>query len=456
MIEVQDIIKQAYDISTTQIDKIVVNNQEYRINKVQYDDDDYEEGNIFGTAIARTLEFEIENVVDLENKEFEYFTGVYIENEVKWTSLGNFITQDVEPNDTTNISKIFAMDYMLKTNIKYKPVLDYSTATLLTVAQAVCLQSGLILGTINFANSNFRVDSNQFEENALNRQVIQAIAQMSGTVAKIRSDNKLYFINPNEEKTVSKVFELSNYEEAEIKRVTQPINVVTLGLTDVDGENTTLRDEESIKKYGENALIINDNPFAYTQAKREQLITALFNAVKGFEYKAYTLKNCQALFYLETLDKIQLKDRSGNVYNSYIFRFNYKSPNGLESTIEAPSITKATVKYQNLPDALDVAKKTEFRVDKQEQKIEQLTQETSEFGEKLVEHQQDIDGLKQSVYDMATYKREQEGFTELHLTDADSVNMLEFKVRANKTHVSALQPRNNLYPSSNIHPREGG
>ena len=456
MIDVQDIVKQGYNVSTTQIDKIVVDNQEYRITNVQYDDDCYEEGNIIGTAIARTLDFEIENIVDLENKEFEYFTGIYIQNEIKWTSLGNFITQDVEPNDTTNVSKIFAMDYMLKTNIEYKDVLDYSTATLLTVAQSVCLQSGIVLGTMRFANSSFRVDSNQFEEKTLIRQVIQAIAQMSGTVAKIRSDNKLYFINPNEVKIVSKVFELSNYEEAEIKRATQPINVVSLGMTDVEGENITLRDEESIKKYGENVLKINDNPFAYTQSKREQLITALFNTVKGFEYKAYTLKNCQSLFYLETLDKIQLKDRSGNVYNSYVFRFNYKSPNGLESSIEAPSITKATVKYQNLPDALEVAKKTEFRVDKQEQKIEQLTQETSEYGEKLVEHQQDIDGLKQSVYNMATYKREQEGFTELHLTEADSVNMLEFKVRANRTHVAALQPRSNLYPSSTIHPREGG
>ena len=69
MINVLDTLKQAYETSTTQIDKIIVDDKEYRINKVEYYDDVYKEGNIFGTAIARCLDFEIENIVDLEGKE---------------------------------------------------------------------------------------------------------------------------------------------------------------------------------------------------------------------------------------------------------------------------------------------------------------------------------------------------------------------------------------------------
>ena len=53
-----------------------------------------------------------------------------------------------------------------------------------------------------------------------------------------------------------------------------------------------------------------------------------------------------------------------------MFRFNYKRPNGLESVIEAPSITNAAVAYQNVPSALDIAKRAEIIVDKQTQKIE--------------------------------------------------------------------------------------
>lgn len=382
MINVSDEIKQAYDNSTTQVDKIVLNGAEYRIKNVEYYDDVYNEGNIFGTAIAKGLDFEIENTVNLEGQEFEYLTGIKFNGAIQWISLGNFIVQSVESNDTTNINKVSAMDYMLKTNIPYETALDYASGavTLLQVLREVCNTSGLTLATTNFANSNFIVDSNQFEEGTLNRQVIQAVAQVSGTVAKIRN-NQLYLLGPST--TVSKVFTLNNYKEAEIKRATHPINVVSLRLTDIEGENITLRDEESISKNGENVLAINDNPFAYTQDKREQLITALFNVVKGFEYKAYTF-DCQGLPYLETMDKIQFKDKKGNTYDSYVFRFNYKSPNGLDSTIEAPSIISATVNYQNVPSALDVAKRTEYRVNKQEGKIIQLVSSVEEIEKELI------------------------------------------------------------------------
>lgn len=398
MINVTDTIKEAYSKSTTQYDKIVLDNVEHAINNVELDDDCYDEGNIFGTAIARTLQFEIENIANLEGKEFEYLTGIKIGNNIEWISLGNFIVESVEPNDTTNINTVNAMDYMLKSNIEYVSLLDYNSGeiTILQVLQEACANAGLVLATTDFPNKNFIVDSNQFDQGTLIRQVIQAVAQISGTVAKIKNDNKLYLINPNSVTEISKIFTLNDYAEAEIKRATHPINLVSLGMNDVEGENITLRDEESIEEDGENSLVINDNPFAYTQEKREQLITALFNAVKGFEYKAF-LFNCQGLPYLETMDKIQFKDKQGNTYNSYVFRFNYKSPNGLESQIEAPSIIKATVKYQNIPSTLDRLKHTEIKVNKSEGKITQLVQETTENSEKLAQIAISLDGITQTV-----------------------------------------------------------
>ena len=239
MISVPERIKNAYDISTTQIDKITVDNSEYRIMNVQYTDDCYIDGNIFGSAIARILEFEIENIVDLENKEISYTTGILNNNAtIDWIGLGNFIVQDIDPNDTTKITKVTAIDYMLKTNIPYVTNLDYSSeeVTVLDVLQETCLQCGLSLATIEFANCDFIVDSNQFETDTVCRQVIQAVAQISGCVAKIKADNRLYLINPNEVETISKIFTLNNYEEAEIKRLTHPINVVSLGMSNVEGE----------------------------------------------------------------------------------------------------------------------------------------------------------------------------------------------------------------------------
>lgn len=451
MINILDTLKQTYDVSTTQIDKIIVDNKEYPITNVEYYDDTYENGNIFGTAIARCLDFEIENIVNLEGKEVEYQTGIKVNNVTQWISLGKFIVQAVEPNDTTNIAKINAMDYMLKTNIAYESTLNYSdgTVTLLDVLQEVCTKSGLTLATLNFPNSTFIVDSNQFAEGTLNRQVIQAVAQISGTIAKIKNDNKLYLINPNSITTVSKIFTLNNYAEAEIKRNTQPLNVVSLGISNIEGENVTLRDETSITQNGENTLAINDNPFAYTQAKRQQLITAIFNAVKGFEYKAFSFK-CQGLPYLETTDKVQFKDKAGNTYDSYVFRFNYKSPNGLESTIEAPSIIKATVNYQNVLSAIDIAKRTEIIVDKQNQTIESVVSNVTEQNTKINQVTQSLDELKSQISEVADVTISADGYGSVTLANINESEPVRIELRPRGEDIAYLYPRNNLYPSNTL------
>lgn len=453
MINVTDTIKEAYSKSTTQYDKIVLDNKEYAINNVELDDDCYENGNIFGTAIAKALSFEIDSSVDLEGKEFKYYTGIKTSVGIEWIDLGTYITQDVEPNDTTKINIVNAVDYMLKTNIEYTSDLQYSNnnITLGQVAQEACNKAGITLATTNFPNVEFIVDSNQFQQGTLIRQVISAIAQISGTVAKVKNDDKLYLITPKTNGTVRKVFNLSDYSEAEIKRATHPINLVSLGMSDVEGENVVMKDEESILFNGENSLVINDNPFAYTEAKRQQLITAIFNAVKGFEYKSYEM-TIQGLSYLETLDNIQIVDFEGNIYNSFLFRFYHKSPNGLETEISAPSIIKATVVYQNVASAEQIAKRTEIIVNKQEQTITGIIENQGEFEEKLTQVEQTVDSISQNVGNIIDYKREVEGVTEIHLEDAGEADILELEIKGNKTYESNLYPGENVFPSDNLQP----
>ena len=460
MIDLSDEIRKAYDKSTIQYDKIKIGDKEFPISNVQYCDDCYDEGNIFGTAIARTLDFEIENIVDLEKKEFEYFTGIRVEDTVHYISLGKFITTDVEPGDTTLINKVSSMDYMLKANIQYETKLDYSSkkVTILDVLEEASSNAGLELATKEFANSDFIVDSNQFEVDAIIRQVFQAVAGISGTFAKIRSDNKLYFITPKlidskkytvkevhkmlvadlnklkvrtitndlkvlgiEKESTKQVDEMlvksmnniavkrlttninepslekqSDYTELVLKRNTHPINVVSIGMSQVEGENITLRDEESIAEDGENYLTINDNPFAYTQEKREQLIVALYEKVKGFSYTAYELKG-QCKPYLETGDPIWVLDADGAITSSFLFRFTYKSPNGLESEMSAPSIIKSTVEYQNVPSDLERIRRTDIIVDKQQGTIDAIIDKQTEDGSKINSLQANADETTDTI-----------------------------------------------------------
>lgn len=427
MINVTNSIEKAYEESTTQYDKIVLNGQEYDINNVKYEDDCYLDGNIFGTAIARTLDFEIENLIDLENKEFKYLTGIKTENGIEWIDLGTFITQEIEPNDTTGTTKVTAMDYMLKSNIEYVSSLDYKsgTVTILQVLQEACKKAGITLATTDFANAGFIVDSNQFTEGSLIRQVFQAVAQISGTFAKVRYDDKLYFITPKRQglkvQDIHKMLvkdldrlhvlklagckfkmKMNDYSELILKRNTHPINLVSLGVSNIEGENVVMRDEESIAEIGENSLIINDNPFAYTESKRQQLIIALFSTVKGFEYTSYEITG-QSKPYQEIGDEVVVIDNDGTFSYSFLFRFNYKSPNGLESEMSAPSLTKATVNYQNVASSEKQAiKRTELIVDKQNQIIKGLITETDGNTEKISEHTQTIDEIKDTLKSVTT------------------------------------------------------
>ena len=455
MINVTDTIKDAYSKSTTQYDKIVLDDEEYPINNVELDDDCYEEGNIFGTAIAKALSFEIDNSVDLEGKEFKYFTGIKTTTGIEWIDLGTYITQEVEPNDTTKINTVNAMDYMLKTNIEYTSDLQYSNnnITLGQVAQEACNKAGIILATTDFPNVTFIVDSNQFEQGTLIRQVISAIAQITGTVAKIKNDDKLYFITPKTTGIVRKAFNLSDYSETEIKRATHPINLVSLGMSDVEGENVVMRDEQSILLDGENSLVINDNPFAYTEAKRQQLITAIFNAVKGFEYKAFELTG-QGLPYLESLDNVQVVDFEGNTYNSFLFRYYYKSPNGLETEMSAPSIIKATVDYQNVASAEQIAKRTEIIVNKQEQTITGIVENQSEFENQLTQVEQTVGQIQQQVSSMEEFSREVAGTNEVHLenTVEGQEYVLNLKIKGDSDKFIYLTPSDTLVPSNTLVP----
>ena len=63
---------------------------------------------------------------------------------------------------------------------------------------------------------------------------------------------------------------------------------------------------------------------------------------------------------------------------------------------------------------------------------------------------QDIDGIKQTVSDSVTYKREVSGTTEIFLEDAGEAEILNLEVRGNKTYEANLFPGDDLFPSDEL------
>ena len=342
--------------------------------KAELNDDCYSDGNFIGTFIFKELRFEASNEYDFRKKEFEYYKMVGGES----VKIGTFITTEITDNNTEETIKVVAMDYGLKTQVEYTSNLDYESGniTLLDVWNENCELSGIESGITSFTNSNFIVDSDQFSgTGATRRDVFIAIAQSSCDFVKIANDDKIYLVLKEETNEV-----IEEYTNLEDKRDTHEINAVRLALSNIDGNDAT-RIKDGVKPENANWIEINDNPFAYTIEKREQLIDNIFNKIKGFGYSSFKTETSFKP-YLTCGDLIKFKRKDGVLVNTILLRYKH---NFDEITLEAPSVIKATVKYIRPQTAMDIAKRTEYFVDEYEQQIQSLVTETENLSDTVVE-----------------------------------------------------------------------
>lgn len=205
-----------------------------------------------------------------------------------------------------------------------------------------------------------------------------------GKVATLKTFNGTSIITNSEDAEMSIKYSIINeviedYTDLDDKRDTKPITCVRLGMSQIVGENLDLKDDELVKKYGEHWLIINDNPFAYTQKKREELIYAILDKIKGFGYSAFSAKTSFKP-YLTCGDIIKFKNKNGELINSILLRYEH---NYDEITLEAPSETSATVNYVYPANTIDLYKKAEAKVDKEANNITLLTEQTKTLRENL-------------------------------------------------------------------------
>ena len=156
---------------------------------------------------------------------------------------------------------------------------------------------------------------------------------------------------------------------------------------------------------------------------------------------------------MESLDNIQLVDYEGNTYNSFIFRFYHKSPKGLETEMSAPSIRDATVNYQNVASALEIAKRTEIIVNKQEQEIIAVVEQIGDRSYKSTTITQDIDSIQNKVNNIQDLTREVTGVKTIILENAMAGELLSLRIKGNNTVFSYLYPANDLYPSDTLYPK---
>ena len=402
---VSDDIKNALKQPTTQRKgKILVNGNYYEVYNVEYYSDAYEGGNVIGNAIASQLDFDLPYMDKFDT--FKYFDGVWTRNDYEYVDMGTFTVFDEQDEDEFN-KHITAFDNLIKFNAPFEEVGTYPK-TLYQELKDVCQQAGVELVNTSIPNGDFEIENNQFVNGETLKTVLKAICQISGNYGIIKKDKLVLQLTNDTDETILK----NQHEPVIWKRRTYEINQVILQLGDVEGEYVIRQDEADIAENGVHKLVITNNPFAYTQDKRDALIDELFNQVRGFGYIPYEM-NYEWLNYLEIGDKITIDG-----IETLVLRIQGKSPKGLESVMSAPGIIDSAITYiDNTNTIQNQQKRTEIKVDKNNQTINAtISSIESNLNNNYTstnELQQQLEEQKKNITEEITtqYQQDLEGFS---------------------------------------------
>lgn len=410
------------------------------------------EGFIGGT-VAKRVTGNLNNVdgsLNIQDREFELYFGVELENgTVEYVNYGTYIVQKPEDDQVTDNTSFEALDYMVKLNEPWEDRVTYP-CTLKDLFDDLVSQSGLSTKVNSFLNDDFIVENNQFETGTTMRDVLKAIAQISFNWARIDEDNEIVMDFTRKE-TVDEELTIDNYYELKKNNLYGPINVIVLRNSQVEGENITIRDEESILEYGETEFVIEDNPFAYTQEKRAELIEAA-RYLFGFTYTPMSM-NMIGYIYLNCKDKIRVTNLQNETFDTYLFNHTIDYNGVMIDSMESPAMTKTQTKYQFLPQMIQAMKHTELVVDKANQKIESIVLEIGDRSQKTTTITQDIDGIESKVEDLEDLTRIAKGNQTVIINDAyPDEEILELHIYGNNRVFDYLYPDDELYPNNTLYP----
>ena len=439
MIAVSDSIKNAYNKYTTQRKPYIkIGNNIYYIQNMDLQVDCYNGGNVIGNAISKILKFDIETEYVDGLNEFELYDSIWTGNLYESIFLGTFKLYDEEGTDDY-FSSVIAYDLLIKFNAQYDPSQMTYPSTVFGLLQNICNQAGVTLENTSIVNGEQVLDHELFVEGETLKSILNAICQISGTFGTISNDKLRLLLKGTQTLTLQK-YQIS---EPEFKRTTQNINQVVLGMTDIEGEEVKYPQDSQITGTI-HKLTINDNPFVYTQALREAYIQNIYNQVNGFGYEAMSTK-WEGLSYVELGDLL-----SADGHSSIVLRYNIKSPNGLDSTLEAPSIIDSVVEYYENSNSIENRqKRTEYSVDKANQRITQIVEEIGDRSEKSTSITQDIDSIVQQVSQIETLTSDLTQNSSLTIEDAFEGEIVKFSISGN---MSLIYPSDDLYPSNDLYP----
>lgn len=405
--------------ATDTLPEIVLTEQNSVKDWVHTDERYVPQQGFIGQFVARTLEGNLQNISDdfnIENRELELQLCIVRNTTETWYSMGNFIVTDPEDNEVKDNTKFQAMDYTKLFNKRfdgdytdsvytasYNESIKLGGVTALWLAKYTCAQVGVEFPQASFTNSDFTINQNPFQAGESCRDVLKEISKLAYSWVRIGWDNKCYIdFNQVSDNSVDiyNVINRDTYYTLETKKITYgPINNVVVGMSGVDGESHSVKDQASINQHGEHAIYIYDNPLTNTFELRE-LAQQQANKLFGLNYVHLEVETVGHP-WLQGSERINVLDMEDG--NNFTYPFNRTlTYNGhIRSNISSmgDSEVESTLAYES--GFVKNIRNASLNVDKQNGKItaliEDITEENGKINEKVNALQLDLDGTKSRV-----------------------------------------------------------
>lgn len=333
----------------------------------------YIDGNIIGSVYAKCLKANfIADQNNLTDKSIQVQIGAkYADLNEEYINMGKYTVEHPNNEITAQYSQITAYsDMYTNLDTKYVCNIDYSSGdkTVSDLYIDVCNQLGLTPVTTEFINSTIPIKDNPFTNGEKNRIVLQTIAKISCSFVDINVDTNqidLCWLSDSEEPDY--IFNLNDYSSVEGGQVVcGPINCLIIKNSQVDDENVTITDEESIAEYGEHSIIISEDYILHNAELREQVINDIWNRVKGMKYVDCKLTTYYGKPFLKLGAKIRIYISDNEYFDTYVLKHNFKYDGAFTSVVESPALTDQEIKTKQNISLTEALRNVQIDINKQD------------------------------------------------------------------------------------------
>lgn len=372
-----------------EIGNLAINQSNY-LSSIELKDSCYVNDTIIGAIFTKSADVKLLNLpmnTELVGETITPEFGVeYNDESTEYITFDDYIIESVKDEQTASNTEFSAMNGGALLDKQYICSLSFengATHTINEFYQDACSQIGLTPTDETFDNSEIVMTGNPFTNKETIRTVLSEVEKTSCSIIKFNWSNATISLTWLSNQ-IDYEFNTSDYSTLE-GSLTQygPLNTIIIGNSQLNGENVTMVDEESVELNGEHQIMIDSPYFLYTEALRNQAIEAIYNKLDGLTYYDLKLTTPYGKPFLNIGDKIRINTNENQVYDTYVLSHTFTYDGTFQSIIESPALTseEQTVKNEFQGNSVkERLKRTEVIVDKTTGDITAITErvETTE------------------------------------------------------------------------------